>query len=74
MCYDEHKPLAYVESLTASLFLEDPADVTVYRGQLVKLAGLALDGGQSRAWLADLASEYDQPEDARRCPIEKQRT
>lgn len=62
MSYGEHKPLVYVESQTASLFLEDAADVSVYRNMLSKLAATALDGGQSRAWLAALASEYDRPE------------
>ncbi|SNR56320.1 Helix-turn-helix domain-containing protein [Haloechinothrix alba] len=64
----EHRPMVYVENETASLFLESPEDVSTYRRILARLAELALDEGQSRAWLAELASEYDRAEDGSRCP------
>ncbi|OZM72796.1 transcriptional regulator [Amycolatopsis antarctica] len=64
MRYAGNTPLAYLEHQTASLFLEDPTDISVYSNILRKLAADALDEGQSREWLATLASEYDQPEDA----------
>ena len=63
MRYAEHRPVAYAESHTASVFLEGPEDVAVYGATLDRLAALALDGGQSREFLARLASEYDPPEE-----------
>ncbi|OXM71703.1 helix-turn-helix domain-containing protein [Amycolatopsis vastitatis] len=66
MRYNEAPVVAYVENQTASLFLEDPADLEVYRHVLKRLAGHALDGGQSREWLAALASEYDRAKDETR--------
>jgi hypothetical protein len=63
MAYAEHRPVAYAETQTASMFLEEPEDVALYRAILDRLAGLALDGGQSREFLARLASEYDPPEE-----------
>lgn len=63
--YSEHAPVAYVENRTTSLFLEDREDLVVYRWMVRRLAELALDGGQSREWLARLASEYDRVEDVR---------
>jgi hypothetical protein len=52
----------FVESLTTSMFLEKPRDVTAYQEVLKKLDHAALDAGQSREWLARVASEYDKPE------------
>ncbi|MEV4051433.1 helix-turn-helix transcriptional regulator [Amycolatopsis sp. NPDC049688] len=66
MRYNEAPVMAYVENQTASLFLEDPADLEIYRHVLKRLAGHALDGGQSREWLAALASEYDRAKDETR--------
>lgn len=62
MRYADHPAVAYVENQTASLFLESAHDIDAYRRLLVKLADVALDGGQSRAWLAQRASEYDRAE------------
>lgn len=64
MRYDEHRPVVYVENLTASLFLEDRDDLLVYRDVVRRVADMALDAGQSREWLATLASDYDRVEDA----------
>ncbi|MBA0127718.1 helix-turn-helix domain-containing protein [Haloechinothrix sp. YIM 98757] len=67
MRYDEHQPVVYVENETASVFLETPEDISTYRRILARLAEVALDEGQSREWLAELASEYDRAEDGSRC-------
>lgn len=62
MCYVQHPPVVYVENETASLFLEEPGDVRTYREILAKLSAIALDEGQSREWLAKLASDHDRAE------------
>lgn len=60
--HKDHNPVIYVEHLTTSLFLESPFDRMAYRDRLNQLSALALDEGQSRAFLANLASEYDHEE------------
>ncbi|GAB3482912.1 helix-turn-helix domain-containing protein [Amycolatopsis cihanbeyliensis] len=65
MGYAEHPPVTYVDSWAAGLFLEEPEDVAMYREILARLDRDALDAGQSREWLAWLASEYDQMEAGR---------
>lgn len=59
MHYADHKPVIYVETQTASLFLEEKKDVDVYRTVLGMIGRVALDEGHSREFLARLASEYD---------------
>jgi transcriptional regulator with XRE-family HTH domain len=59
LAHQEHNPVIYVEHLTTSLFLEDRDDMLAYRRQLDRLTVVALDEGQSREFLAHLASEYD---------------
>jgi hypothetical protein len=44
------------------VFLEDPEYVTAFHTLLPKIAKVALDAGESRMLLADLASEYDRAE------------
>lgn len=60
--YPGYRPLVYVQTHTASLFLEEPTEVGAYRDLMANLAAHALNGGQSREWLAALASEYDRAE------------
>lgn len=62
MEYPGYRPLVYAQTHTASLFLEEPEEVRAYRGLLRELAVHALDAGQSREWLAALASEHDRAE------------
>jgi transcriptional regulator with XRE-family HTH domain len=61
---DEH-PVAYVEGHTASMFLDGEEHIQNYRELLDGLVGVALNGGESREWLAALASEYDRVETVR---------
>lgn len=61
MEHPDHGPVAYVETDTASLFLEKRETITCYRRRLTFLADRALDGGESRSLLARWASRYDQP-------------
>jgi hypothetical protein len=63
MEYRTHKPVVYLEFLTQSLFLEKPEHIDSYRESLSLLDRVALDTGESREWLARLASDFDQPED-----------
>jgi hypothetical protein len=68
MDYDRFPPLAYTEGLAAGIFMDDPADVVRYREMLSRLDKAALPGGESRAWLADLAAAHDRAEVALSCP------
>jgi len=63
MEYPGYRPVAYSQTRTASLFLEQEDEVQAYRATLAEIAEYALDGRQSREWLAALASEYDPVED-----------
>jgi transcriptional regulator with XRE-family HTH domain len=63
MGFATHAPVVYVEILTNSVFLEKPSDVQIYHDVLKRLDRAALDAGQSRQLLAQLASEFDKPED-----------
>lgn len=63
MEYPGYRPLVYAQTRTASLFLEEEAEVQTHRATLAELAACALDGRQSREWLAAVASEYDRAED-----------
>lgn len=63
MSFSGHAPVLYVQGLTTSLFLETPEHITAYRNILERLDRAALNTGESREWLARLASDYDQPED-----------
>jgi transcriptional regulator with XRE-family HTH domain len=51
------KPIIYVESETSSLFLETPIEIDAYRNVLAALEDTALDEGQSRSLIADVATE-----------------
>jgi hypothetical protein len=62
MRYPGQPPVVHVQAQTAGLFLDDPGDIATYWKILVRLTDLALDPGQSREWLARLASEYDRAE------------
>lgn len=57
--HKSHNPVIYVEHLTTSLFLEGRDEMLAYRRQLDRLSEIAMDEGQSREFLASLASEYD---------------
>jgi transcriptional regulator with XRE-family HTH domain len=61
MGYQNHGPVIYVETMTTSLFLEKPRDLTTYKGVLSRLDQAAFGAGQSREWLASLASNFDKP-------------
>lgn len=50
------KPVAYLDSETSSLFLEEHAETTAYKRVLAGLADKALDEGQSRQFIATLAT------------------
>lgn len=58
--YTQHPPLVYLDGYAgAGLFLEDQDYVDSYRQLIPTMADVALNGGQSREFFADLANEYD---------------
>lgn len=63
MGYKSHGPVVYVQSLTTSMFLEKREHIQAYKDVLHRLDHAALDTGESRTWLAQLASSFDHPED-----------
>lgn len=64
MEFAEFRPIVYLDSQTASIFLEEPAEIAAYRRSLSALAESALDEGQSRELIAAVAVEqYADPED-----------
>ncbi|MDT7726814.1 MAG: hypothetical protein QOI21_3390 [Actinomycetota bacterium] len=65
MRFEADRPVAYAESHAASLFLEEERDIKMYEELLDKVAARALNGGQSREWLASLASEHERVETTR---------
>ena len=56
MEFAEFKPVAYLDSETASLFLERPEEIAAYRRILGALADTALGEGQSQELIAALAT------------------
>jgi hypothetical protein len=68
MDYVRFPPLVYAEGLGIGTFMDGPADVANHRRVLVRLDEAALDEGESRVWLADLAAAYDRAEAASSCP------
>lgn len=56
MEFAEFKPVAYLESETSSLFLEDPDEIAAYQKVLAALDATALDAEQSRHLIATLAT------------------
>jgi plasmid maintenance system antidote protein VapI len=59
MEFHEHRPIVYLDSLQAGLILEDPDHVSSYQEVACILADAALDEGQSREFVAELADVYD---------------
>ncbi|TCP54203.1 helix-turn-helix protein [Tamaricihabitans halophyticus] len=51
------KPVVYLESQTASVFLEEPAEIATYRSMLGRLAETALDARQSKELIGNTAME-----------------
>ncbi|TQJ04622.1 helix-turn-helix domain-containing protein [Amycolatopsis cihanbeyliensis] len=64
MDFAEYKPVVYLDSETSCLFLEQPVEISAYRSILARLAGKALDEGQSMELIRELAVElYPSGED-----------
>ncbi|HEX2132003.1 MAG TPA: DUF5753 domain-containing protein, partial [Actinophytocola sp.] len=60
MTFHQHRPLVYLDQLETGLFLEEEEFVAPYRDrQVALLADLAWDAGQSREFVASLATEFD---------------
>lgn len=59
MEFRDDGPLVYLDHVRGGFFLEDRDYVNDYRQLLPELSVVALDEGQSRKFMADLADEYD---------------
>lgn len=57
--FADHRPLVYLDTTAGGLFLEESEFVATYRQLVPAIADVALDEGQSREFLAELASEHD---------------
>jgi transcriptional regulator with XRE-family HTH domain len=55
--FADFRPVVYLESTTASLFLEQPVEIEAYQHILESLAETALDEEESRKLIATLATE-----------------
>jgi transcriptional regulator with XRE-family HTH domain len=62
--FKEDPPLVSVHNATTTEFLETDEEVASYRRSLNRVASVALDGAQSREFLAALASDYERQGDA----------
>lgn len=58
--YRDHQPLVYFSAAWNGVFLEDQDFVADYRRLLPAMASVALDKGESRAFIAKLADALDQ--------------
>lgn len=58
--YRDHQPLVYFSAAWNGVFLEDRDFVADYRRLLPNMASVALDKGQSRVFIAELADALDQ--------------
>jgi Domain of unknown function (DUF5753) len=63
MGFVQNDPVVYMEQDVASLFLDRKEHVNHYQRVLNRLDHVALDEGESRRLLADMASEFDRPEE-----------
>ena len=72
MEFTEFKPVAYLDSQTACLFLEKPEEIAAYQRILGALARTALGEGQSTELIAALATGLaaDREDQDDRAPVE----
>jgi hypothetical protein len=63
--YKEDPPMVYLQHETTSEFLENDEEVASYRRVLQRVASVALDGPQTREFLAQVASDCERQEEAR---------
>lgn len=61
MEFIELNPVVHIEDMTSVFFLERKDTIAGYRRIAAELDRIALDEGQSRAWLAQVASELASP-------------
>jgi hypothetical protein len=59
MEFADHPAVAYTDTYAAGLFIDDRPAVESYYNVAARLEQHALSGGDSRAWLVQLASEYE---------------
>jgi transcriptional regulator with XRE-family HTH domain len=54
----DFKPIVYLDSEISSLFLETPIEIDAYRNILASLDAMALDEGQSRVLISNIALDF----------------
>lgn len=57
----EAKPLVYLETRVANIWLEGPVQVTAYQAVVEELTTVALSEEQSRVFITQVADEYGRP-------------
>ena len=57
--FERLRPVVYLDHKISGVFLEEPHQVDFYRGEVDKLAGLALGPSDSADLVAAIAREYD---------------
>src|SRR6266702_2635444 len=62
--YKEDPPMVYLQHETTSEFLENDEEVASYRRVLQRVDSVALDGPQTREFLAQVASDFERQEEA----------
>lgn len=68
MEFTELYPVLHLENMTSVLFLERKDTVEGYRSVVAELSTIALDEGQSRDWLARVATSLGRPRKDRDAP------
>ncbi|MDT7723916.1 MAG: hypothetical protein QOI21_492 [Actinomycetota bacterium] len=63
MEFADHPAVVYTDTYAAGLFIDDRMAVEAYYSLSAQLQQSALNEGQSRQWLAQLANEYDRMEE-----------
>ena len=58
MTFTEHGPIAYQDMVTASVFVDRPKNIAVYRAALKRLDQVALPRGQSKELIVTVADEF----------------
>jgi hypothetical protein len=59
MRYVDHPPIIYLQTVTASVFLEKQPDIDTYQALMKRIDAIALDDVRSREMLVRIAGEYE---------------
>lgn len=68
MEFTELNPVLHIDNMTSVLFLERKDTINGYRRIVDDLSRIALDEGQTRAWLASVATALGEPREGQDAP------